>query len=122
MKKNACPRVTRGEYSQYITERKYRMKKVVIFEKIRWDKNIYLTERILFYKIVKRNGFTPYSFTQAGCSFLFLLPGNHTDIFYHLNHDGPTFLQKRCCIGKFLHICHHILEGQNEHHTDTSQT
>lgn len=44
--------------------------------------------------ILKRDGFSPYSITQAGCSFLFLLPAYHKGTSCHLQHDVPTYGQK----------------------------
>jgi len=73
--------------------------------------------------IYRRNGFSPYSiFTQAGCSFLFLLPANHKDISYHLHHGAPTSLRKRYCNGKPRRSYRHIPATQTAHHTDTNHT
>ena len=56
-----------------------------------------------------RNGFLPYSvFTQAGCSFLFLLPEHHTDTFCHYPHDGLTYLPNKCYAMLFFPFYHHI--------------
>ena len=48
--------------------------------------------------IVLRNGFSPYSFIQAGCSFLFILPKYHTDPSYHYSHNKPAYLLNNCYV------------------------
>ena len=43
---------------------------------------------------IKEMGFHRTVFTQAGCSFLFLLPTGHKDTSYHPHHGAPTSGQK----------------------------
>jgi len=58
--------------------------------------------------------------TQAGCSFLFLLPTNHINIFFHLHHVSLTSLLKKYYIWLTALFYHHILVMQNRHHIGTT--
>ncbi len=64
-------------------------------------------------------GFHHTVFTQAGCSFLFLLPADHKDISFRPHHDALASRQRRYCTGRPRHSYHHILAKQTAHHTDT---
>ena len=65
-------------------------------------------------------GFHRTVFTQAGCSFLFLLPAGRKDISYHPHHGVPASGQRRYYTGRLRRSYHHIPAGQTAHHTDTS--
>ena len=72
--------------------------------------------------ISKEMGFHRTVFTQAGCSFLFLLPADHKDISCRLHRGAPESGQKKYYNDRFYYFYRHILEGQTAHQIDTIHT